>query len=185
MLELHAWHSRTTGLTQPDWVLFDLDPAEGADIAQAIEVAQVLRGMFERLGLPSIPKTTGKRGLHIYVPLAAGHTYDDAQSFALQVGETVAKQLESVTLERSLAQRRGRLYFDCMQNGYGKTAIAPYSPRGARGAPVATPLRWDEVEPGLDPKRFDLRSVPERLAKVGELFAPVLTQGVRLPRYKR
>src|SRR2546428_2503660 len=185
VLEIHAWHSRAESLTQPDWVVFDLDPAEGETIEQAIEVAAVLQGMFERLGLPSIPKTTGKRGLHILVPLAKGHTYEDAESFALQVGETVAKQLKNVTLERSLAKRRGRLYFDCMQNAYGKTVIAPYSLRGVDGAPVSTPLRWSEVEPGLDPRQLNLQTMPQRLRELGDLFAPALTQGVRLPRYKR
>jgi len=185
VLELHAWHSRGASLTQPDWVLFDLDPAEGATIEQAIDVAQVLRGMFERLGLPSLPKTTGKRGLHVYVPLAAGHTYDDAQGFALAVGEAVAKQLPAVTLERSIAKRKGRLYFDCMQNGYGKTAIAPYSPRGIDGAPVAAPLKWSEVQAGLDPKKFNLRTMAQRLRDVGDLFEPALARGVRLPRFGR
>lgn len=185
VLEIHAWHSRASTLTQPDWVVFDLDPAEGETIEQALEVAVVLDGMFERLGLPSVPKTTGKRGLHILVPLAKGHTYEDAQSFALQVGQTVAKQLKNVTLERSLSARKGRLYFDCMQNAYGKTVIAPYSPRGVAGAPVSTPLRWSEVRPGLDPRRFNLRTMPARLREVGDLFAPALLQGVRLPRYKR
>jgi bifunctional non-homologous end joining protein LigD len=185
VLEIHIWHSRVQSLTQPDWVVFDLDPAEGETIEQAVGVAEVLHGMFERLGLPSVPKTTGKRGLHVFVPLAPGHTYEDAQSFALQVGETVAKQLKNVTLERSLAARRGRLYFDCMQNAYGKTVIAPYSLRGVPGAPVSAPLRWSEVRPGLDPRQFNLRTMPQRLQETGDLFAPALTQGVRLPRYKR
>ena len=183
VLEIHAWHSRAQSLTQPDWVVFDLDPAEGHGIEQAIDVAQILRGMFERLGLPSVPKTTGKRGLHVYVPLAKGHTFDDAQAFALKVGEAVAKQVKGVTLERSLSQRKGRLYFDCMQNAYGKTVIAPYSLRGIRGATVAAPLKWAEVEPGLDPAKLNLRTMPERLRKLGDLFEPALTQGVRLPRY--
>ena len=185
VLEIHAWHSRVQSLTQPDWVVFDLDPAEGKTIDQAVEVAQVLQGMFERLGLPSIPKTTGKRGLHILVPLAAGHTYEDAQAFALQVGETVAKQLKNVTLERSKSKRAGRLYFDCLQNAYGKTVVAPYSLRGVPGAPVSTPLRWSEVKPGLDPRELNLRTLPQRLRREGDLFAPALAQGVRLPRYKR
>jgi bifunctional non-homologous end joining protein LigD len=185
VLEIHIWHSRVESLTQPDWVVFDLDPAEGETIEQAVGVAEVLHGMFERLGLPSVPKTTGKRGLHVFVPLAPGHTYEDAQSFALQVGETVAKQLKNVTLERSRAARRGRLYFDCMQNAYGKTVIAPYSLRGVPGAPVSAPLCWSEVQPGLDPRQFSLRTMPQRLREVGDLFAPALTQGVRLPRYKR
>jgi bifunctional non-homologous end joining protein LigD len=185
VLEIHAWHSREPTLTQPDWVVFDLDPAEGQGIDQALEVAAVLDGMFERLGLPSVPKTTGKRGLHILVPLAKGHTFEDASAFALQVGQTVAKQLKNVTLERSLPARKGRLYFDCLQNAYGKTAIAAYSLRGVPGAPVSAPLRWSEVKPGLDPKAFNLRTMPGRLRKEGDLFAPALTQGVRLPRYKR
>jgi bifunctional non-homologous end joining protein LigD len=185
VLEIHAWHSRAQSLTQPDWVVFDLDPAEGRGIEDAVEVAEILRGMFDRLGLPSIPKTSGKRGLHVYVPLAKGHSYDDAQNFALDVGETVAKQLKSVTLERSRSRRDGRLYFDCLQNAYGKTVIAPYSLRGVAGAPVATPLRWSEVRPGLEPASFNLRTLPARLREVGDLFAPVLEQGVRLRRSRR
>ncbi|TMA18693.1 MAG: DNA ligase D [Deltaproteobacteria bacterium] len=185
VIEIHAWHSRAPSLTQPDWVVFDLDPAEGKDVEQAIEVAQILHGMFERLGLPSVPKTTGKRGLHVYVPLAKGHTFDDAQAFGLSVGETVSKQLPTITLERSLSQRRGRLYFDCMQNGYGKTVIAPYSLRGVAGAPVSAPLRWNEVKPGLDPSQFNLRTMPDRLREQGDLFEPALKQGVRLPRFRR
>jgi len=119
------------------------------------------------------------------VPLAPGHTYEDAESFALSVGETVAKQLDTVTLERSVAKRKGRLYFDCMQNGYGKTIVAPYSLRGVDGAPVSTPLRWSEVDASLDPRKFNLRTMPDRLKKVGDLFAPALTAGIRLPRFKR
>ena len=183
VLEVHAWHSRAPSLTQPDWVVFDLDPAEGHGIEQALEVAQILHGMFERLGLPSVPKTTGKRGLHLLVPLARGHSFADAQAFALKVGETVAKQVKGATLERSLSKRVGRLYFDCLQNAYGKTVVAPYSLRGVAGAPVSAPLKWSEVKPGLRPAQFNLRTMPARLAKVGDLFAAALTQGVRLPRF--
>ena len=186
VLELHAWHSRKDSLTMPDWVLFDLDPADGADIEQSIEVAQILHGMFERLSLPSVVKTTGKRGLHVLVPLLPGHTFEDAEAFALQVGETVAKQLPKlVTLERAKAKRHGRLYFDCLQNAYGKTAVAAYSLRGLDGAPVSAPLRWSEVKPGLDPRSFNLKTMPERLRQAGDLFAPARDQGVRLPRYKK
>jgi bifunctional non-homologous end joining protein LigD len=181
VLEVHAWHSREGSLTSPDWVVFDLDPAEGQGLPQAIEVALALRGMFERLGLPSVPKTSGKRGLHLFVPLAPGHTYQDALAFALQVGGAVETLLPQTTLERSLRERRGRLYLDCMQNAYGKTLIAPYSPRPVDGASVSAPLQWSEVQPGLDASAFTLRTMPERLAKVGDLFAEALAAGVRLP----
>ena len=183
VLEVHAWHSRMESLTQPDWVVFDLDPAEGRGIDQAVEVAQLLRGMFDRLGLPCVPKTSGKRGIHLHVPLAKGHTFEDAQSFALQVGETVVQQLPQVTLERALNKRKGRLYFDCLQNAYGKTAVAPYSPRGIYGAPVAAPLRWEEIDEKLDPSKYNLKTMPARLEKLGDLFEPALKNGIRLPRY--
>jgi bifunctional non-homologous end joining protein LigD len=183
-LELHCWHSREGSLGSPDWVVFDLDPAEGRGIEQAIPVAQVLQGMFEQLRLVSFPKTTGKRGLHLLVPLAPGHTYEDAQTFALRVAQTVAQQMPEVTLERSRARRGGRLYLDCLQNGQGKTIVAPYSPRGVDGAPVSAPLRWSEVRPGLDPRVFNLRTMPARLEQVGDLFAPALENGVRLPRFR-
>src|SRR5439155_20659531 len=105
-------------------------------------------------------------GLHIFVPLAKGHTYEDAESFALQVGETVAKQLKNVTLERSLAARRGRLYFDCMQNAYGKTVVAPYSLRGVAGGPGSPPLLWSGVKSGLAPKPIHLREMTAGLAEM-------------------
>jgi bifunctional non-homologous end joining protein LigD len=185
VLEIHAWHSRAQSLTQPDWVVFDLDPADGRGIDQAVEVALLLRGMFDRLGLPSVPKTSGKRGIHLYIPLAKGHTFEDAQQFALQVGETVTQQLEQVTLERSIKKRKGRLYFDCLQNAYGKTIVAAYSPRGIDGAPVSAPLRWEEVNDKLDPAKLNLKTMPERIAKVGDLFEAALRDGIRLSRYNK
>ncbi|MGZ7030750.1 MAG: non-homologous end-joining DNA ligase LigD, partial [Thermoanaerobaculia bacterium] len=88
------------------------------------------------------------------------------------------------TVERSLAKRRGRLYLDCMQNAYGKTVVAPYSPRAIDGAPVSAPLKWEEITKKLDPNKFNIRTMPDRLAKVGDLFAPVLKKGVKLPELK-
>ena len=185
VLEIHPWHSREGSLQSPDWVVFDLDPADGQGIEQTIEVAQALRGMFDRLGLPSLPKTSGKRGLHIYVPLAPGHTYEDSLSFALEVGGAVTKLLPQTTLERAKKDRHGRLYLDCLQNGYGKTLVAAYSPRPIDGAHVSAPLRWSEVTEKLDPSRFTIKTMPARLAEVGDLFAAALEGGVRLPRQQR
>jgi bifunctional non-homologous end joining protein LigD len=175
------WSSREATLEAPDWVVFDLDPAEGQGIAQAVEAALVLRNLFERLGLPSVPKTSGKDGLHVFVPLAPGYTHEQAVTFAASLTTAVAGSLEGVTVERALDKRRGRLYLDAYQNGYGKTVVAPYSPRARDGAPVSAPLAWSEVTRKLDPLRYTVKTIPRRLDKVGDLFAPALRDGARLP----
>ncbi len=182
-LTVHMWSSRAGSLDQPDWVVFDLDPGEGQGIEQAIPVAQALHRLFEQLSLPSVPKTTGKRGLHVLVPLLPGHTHRDAVHFALQIGQAITSVIKEATLERTISKRKGRLYLDCHQNGYGKTIVAPYSPRALDGATVSAPLMWSEVVPGLAVGAFTIATMPARLAKVGDLFAPCLTQGVRLPRF--
>lgn len=184
VLTMHMWSARGKNLESPDWMVFDLDPAKGKGIEQAIEAAIVLRRLFEQLEIPSVPKTSGKRGIHVFVPLKGGHTHDAAVDFACRISETLAKSLDFATTERALSQRRGRLYVDCLQNGYGKTVVAPYSLRAIDGAPVSTPLRWDEVKKGLDPLRFNIRTVPERIARHGDLFAPVLENGIRLPKLR-
>jgi bifunctional non-homologous end joining protein LigD len=184
VLTVHMWSSRAGALSMPDWVVFDLDPAEGKGFEQTIGPALALRRLLDELGIPSAPKTSGKRGLHVLVPLAPGHTHDDAVEFAVKIAGAVAGALPGVTLERALGKRRGRLYLDCYQNGQGKTIVAPYSPRAADGAPVSTPLRWSEVKEGLDPAAFTIRTLPARLAEVGDLFRAALEGGVRLPRLR-
>jgi len=184
VLTTHMWSSRGANLESPDWMVFDLDPAKGKGIEQAIDAALVLRKLFEQLGLPSVPKTSGKRGIHVLVPLLPGHTHEDAVNFACKIAEVVASKVPYATVERSLAQRKGRLYFDCLQNGYGKTIVAPYSLRAIDGAPASAPLLWSEVTKKLDPGKFNLRTMPDRFAKVGDLFRPAIEGGVRLPRLR-
>jgi bifunctional non-homologous end joining protein LigD len=181
VLTIHMWASRAQSLNEPDWLVFDLDPAKGKGIEQAIEAAIIMRGLLENLELPSIPKTSGKRGIHVFVPLARGYSHEDANEFACNIAAAVTKQVPTMTVERSLNQRRGRLYLDCMQNAYGKTMVAPYSPRAINGAPVSAPLKWEEVTKKLDPLKFNIRNMPDRVAKVGDLFAPVLSKGAKLP----
>jgi bifunctional non-homologous end joining protein LigD len=176
------WTSRVGSLDAPDWVVFDLDPSESQGMAPVVEAALVLRGLFDKLGLPSVPKTSGLSGLHVLVPLAPGHTHDAALAFARTIGAAVARALPEVTVERTPRRRAGRLYLDCLQNGYGKTIVAPYVLRARDGAPVSTPLAWDEVTRRLDPSRFTLRTMPRRLERVGDLFEAALAGGVRLPR---
>ena len=184
VLTVHMWSSHAPTLEEPDWFVFDLDPAKGKGIEQAIEAAGIIRGLLENLQLPSVPKTSGKRGIHIFVPLAPGYTHEQAADFACSLSAAVASKVPTITMERSLAQRRGRLYLDCMQNGYGKTMVAPYSLRAIDGAPVSAPLKWEEINKKLDPKKFNLRTMPDRLAKVGDLFADVFKNRAKLPALK-
>jgi bifunctional non-homologous end joining protein LigD len=182
VLTVHMWSSRGESLEQPDWILFDLDPAKGKGIEQAIEAAGVIRRVLDTLELPGVPKTSGKRGIHVLVPLAPGSTQEEVLEFACSVAAAVAAKVPTMTVERSLAKRRGRLYLDCMQNGYGKTVVAPYSLRAIDGAPVSAPLKWSEITKKLDPLKFNIHTMPDRLAKVGDLFAEVFKNRVKLPR---
>jgi len=181
-LTLHMWSSRLPHLSEPDWVVFDLDPGENG-WEDLIRVAIALRGMLEHLGLQSLPKTSGKRGMHVLVPIAPGHTHADALNFAVAVARTLEQGMPQIaTTERSIRDRRGRLYVDALQNGMGKTLVVPYSIRALEGAPVSTPLKWQEVTPKLNPIDFNLKTVPARIEDVGDLFAIALSGRQRLPR---
>lgn len=180
VLTMHMWSSRGSDLEKPDWMVFDLDPAKGKGIEQAVEVALVLRRLFEDLEIPSIPKTSGKRGIHVFVPLERGPSHEQAAAFAIRLADAIASRLPNATTERAIAKRRGRLYLDALQNGYGKTVVAPYSLRALDGAPVSAPLRWSEVTRRLDPLKYNLRTMPGRLQKVGDLFETELGKGIRL-----
>jgi bifunctional non-homologous end joining protein LigD len=141
-----------------------------------------MRKLLDHLELASFPKTSGKRGIHVFVPIVSGYSHEEANEFACSLGAAVTSKVPFMTVERSLAQRKGRLYLDCMQNGYGKTIVAPYSLRAIDGAPVSAPLQWSEVTKRLDPLKFNLRSMPRRLDKVGDLFEDVLKKKARLPK---
>jgi bifunctional non-homologous end joining protein LigD len=184
VLTMHMWSSRGASLNEPDWLVFDLDPAKGKGIAQAIDAAIVMRGLLENLGVPSVPKTSGKRGIHVFVPLVAGYSHEQAADFACAIAGAVSAEVPYMTVERSIEKRRGRLYLDCMQNGYGKTMVAPYSLRAIDGAPVSAPLKWEEITKKLDPLKFNLRTMPNRLAKMGDLFARVFEKRAKLPDLK-
>jgi bifunctional non-homologous end joining protein LigD len=182
-LELHMWHSRVPHLSEPDWVVFDLDPGKGP-FEDLVTVAQALHGLLDKLGLCSVPKTSGRRGLHVLVPICRGHNYADTLDFAVAITRALEHALGDIaTTERSVGKRGGRLYLDALQNAEGKTIIAPYSLRGVEDATVSTPLRWSEVTWRLDPSRFTLKTLRSRLDKLGDLFAPALHGQQRLPRF--
>ena len=181
-IEQNLWMSRLPSLDTPDFVLFDLDPGEQVPFEVVIEVAQALKARLDLLGLAGYPKTSGSRGMHVYVPLAPQYSYDHSRHLAELVSLLVAHDVpDLVTCERSLRRRRkDRVYLDFLQNGWGKTVPPPYSLRARPGAQVSAPLRWEEVRSGLDPSQFHLRSIWERLETQGDLFAETLEKRQRL-----
>jgi len=172
-IERHPWHSRITQLGRPDWVVFDLDP-ENVDFTVVCETALTTRDVLASLGLESYVKTSGSRGLHIYVPVKSGaHDYAEAARFAELVARLVVRERPEVaTVERALKKRRhARIYVDHMQNARGKSIVAPYSVRPGPRAPVSTPLTWDEVKrKKIRPQDFTIKNIPARLQRTGDLF---------------
>jgi bifunctional non-homologous end joining protein LigD len=173
-IDMNAWYSRVDKPHRPDFVLFDLDPSPDVGFPETIEVAQLVREALELLEVECYAKTSGSRGIHILVPIARRHTYDDTRRFAEVVAGAIARANPGLaTTEWSKKKRRGVL-IDANQNGAGKTIASVYSVRPRAGAPVSTPLRWEEVRPGLDPAAFTMDAVLDRVARHGDLFEPVL-----------
>lgn len=177
-IEINVWNSKVPKLDNPDYMVIDLDP-EGVEIRDVIRVARSVHEVLSGIGATSFPKTSGSRGIHIYVPLGAKYTFDQAEQFAHLVALAVNLHLPEITsLIRSPKKRQGKVYIDYLQNGRGKTMAAPYSLRPKPGAPVSTPLSWDEVKSGLDPKKFNIKTIFGRLQSSGDLFKGVVGKGI-------
>jgi bifunctional non-homologous end joining protein LigD len=173
-IDLHAWSSRVDKPERPDWVMFDLDPSEGATFEDVVTVARLVKDTLDLLELESFPKTSGSRGIHVLVPLARRHTFSEAREFAAIVGSALERTHPGlVTTQWAKSKRKGVLV-DANQNRPGATNAMAYSVRPRAGAPVSTPLRWDEVVPGLDPSAFTMDAVLDRVARHGDLFAGAL-----------
>jgi bifunctional non-homologous end joining protein LigD len=173
-IDLNTWYSRVDRLERPDFVLFDLDPAADVGFPETVEVALLVKQILDTLGLESFVKTSGSDGIHVLVPIERRSTYDDTRQFAEIVAGALARTHRGlVTTEWSKAKRRGVL-IDANQNGEGKTIASVYSVRPKEGAPVSTPLRWDEVNEKLDPAHFTMDVVRRRVAEHGDLFEGVL-----------
>ncbi|HYH84560.1 MAG TPA: non-homologous end-joining DNA ligase [Pyrinomonadaceae bacterium] len=176
-IERHPWHSRVENLERPDWLVFDLDPGEGVAFETICEVAVGTRRVLERLGLESYPKTSGSRGLHVYVPVRAIYDYERIAELAEQVATVVAREHADVaTIERSKRKRGMRMiYVDHMQNARGKSVVAPYSARPKPCATVSAPLEWSEVErKKITTADFHIGNMLRRIERKGDLFRPVL-----------
>ncbi|HEY3070703.1 MAG TPA: DNA ligase D [Gaiellaceae bacterium] len=173
-IDMNVWYSRMDKPDRPDFVLFDLDPSPDVGFKETVQVALLIKDVLDALGLEGFPKTSGSDGIHVLVPIERRYTYADTREFA----EIVAKTLERthhglVTTQWSKAKRRGVL-IDANQNGEGKTIASVYSVRPREGAPVSTPLRWDEVTEDLDPRDYTMEVVLGRIQREGDLYEPVL-----------
>lgn len=188
-IELHTSLARADAIERPTMLVFDLDPGPGADLVACCEVSLVLHGLFDRLGLRTVAKTSGSKGLQVYLPLNRPDvTYDDTKPFAKAVAELLERQMPDLVVSRQTkALREGRVLVDWSQNDEHKTTVNVYSVRARERPTVSTPVGWDEVaacrEAG-DPELlvFDTAAVLERIAERGDLFAPALTEVQELPR---
>ncbi len=173
-LEFHV-EANLVGTYYPTYLAMDLDPSLPEAFDDVAEIALQLREVLRGLGLLSIPKTSGKTGLHVFVPIVARYTYEETR----EVSKFIARYMEErmplrVTLERLVERRTTKVYFDYLQLWRGKTMAAAYSPRAGAAPTVSTPLSWTEIEEGVHPSDFTILSVPRRIESVGDLFLSVV-----------
>jgi len=174
-IDLHPWLSRVGSPDAPDWAVLDLDP-KAAPFAHVVRIARAAGRLLRGIGLRPLLKTSGKFGMHVFVPLQPGYTYEHSRMFVEAVARVLVRELPDIaTVERLPDRREGKVYLDFLQNRRSQTVVPPYVVRPVRGASVSTPLAWDELEDGdLSPQRFTLHTVPDRVQARGDLFRPAL-----------
>ena len=177
-IDLNQWYARCDDTDRPDYLHFDLDPVKGATFAQVREAALVLKGTLDSLKMPSYPKTTGSRGIHVYVPIVRGPTQKDVWSVAKTISISLAgAHPRLLTAEYRVSRRpTERVLVDYNQNAWGRTLASVYSVRPHPSAAVSTPVEWTEIERGLAIEDFRIDNVPARVAARGDLYAPLLAR---------
>jgi bifunctional non-homologous end joining protein LigD len=172
---LNQWYSRCDDIHRPDYIHFDLDPVDGTPFARVREVALIVGEALDKLKMKSFAKTTGASGIHIYVPIVRGPLQKQVWTFAKALAQSLAeKHPKVVTAEYRIARRpRGRVLVDYNQNAWGKTLASVYSVRPQRQPTVSTPVTWKEIEAGVEIGDFTISNVPARVAKLGDLWAPL------------
>jgi bifunctional non-homologous end joining protein LigD len=176
-IDLNTWYSRVDRPDRPDYVVFDLDPPEEPDsFAQAIEVAHLLRELLDEVELPGYVKTSGADGIHVLAPIQRRASFDETYAFAEAASRLLEERHPGLVTTEWLKRKRTGVLADHRQNGWGKTIASVYSVRPKPGAPVSTPLRWEELTPDVRPQAFTRDVVLDRVAGLGDLFAPVLEE---------
>jgi bifunctional non-homologous end joining protein LigD len=175
-IDLNQWYARCDDVDRPDYVHFDLDPVPGATFPKVLEAALIVRESLESLGMTPLVKTTGSKGVHIYVPIVRGPLQKAVWTFAKALAQELASQHPKLlTAEYKIAKRpRGRVLVDYNQNAWGRTLASIYSPRPKPRAPVSTPVTWAEVEHGFEITDFRMDNVPGRVAELGDLWKALL-----------
>lgn len=180
-IEMNPWNSTVKKPDHPTWCIIDLDPSKTTKFEQVIEAAQTTKSVLDSLGVDCYCKTSGSTGLHIYIPLGAKYDYDLSKEFARVIVTLVHEQIPKFTsLERTIKDRKGKMYLDFLQNRPHATVSAPYSLRPKPGATVSMPLHWDEVKKGLKMSDFTIHNAIERMRSEGDIFKPVLGKGINL-----
>jgi bifunctional non-homologous end joining protein LigD len=174
-IDMNAWYSRVDKPERPDFVLFDLDPPDGG-FALGARVAHYVRAAVEEVGLRSYVKTSGADGVHVLVPVTRRASYEDTRTFAEAISERLVDDHPGEVTTEWLKRKREGVYLDARQNGPGKTIASVYSVRPKPGAPVSTPLRWEELHERVDPRSFTMTAVLERVEQEGDVFRPVLDE---------
>lgn len=187
VLEIHTWGSRVEDFEHPDRLTFDLDPGPGVAWPDVVRAAGLVRDTLSGVGLAAYAKTTGGKGLHVVTPIVPGPEWDEARAFARSVAEAIAQaRPDEYTSKMSKAERPGRVFIDYVRNGREATAIAAFSPRAREGAPVSTPVTWDELARGIDPRELTMRTIPERVARLkSDPWAGYGSAGREIPRAGR
>jgi bifunctional non-homologous end joining protein LigD len=178
-IDMNAWYSRVDKPRRPDVVVFDLDPPEGG-FALAVRVAHLVREALEALGLRSYVKTSGADGIHVLVPIARRSTFEQTYEIAERVSRSLEARHPGLVTTEWLKGKRSGVLVDHRQNGWGKTIASVYSVRPRPGAPVSTPLRWEELTEDVAPRQFGMREVLARIEREGDLYEPVLRGGQAL-----
>jgi len=174
-IEIHPWLSRQNSILNPDYIVFDLDPYENCPFERVVDIALLLKQLLDDMGLRAYIKTSGAEGLHIYLPVVDKYDYNQVRNWAGKIaGMICTARPDIATIERSISKRGQRIYVDYMQNVIGKTICAPYSVRPRHGAPVSTPVRWEELR-DISPGDFNIKNIFDRLKKTGDLFSAVVT----------
>ena len=181
-IEINPWNSTTKSLDKPDYLIIDIDPSDNNDFEQVITTAIAFKKLLDKAGAASFCKTSGATGLHIYVPMGKKYLYDTVKDFAHSLCMIVNEELpEFTSLERNLAKRgKDHIYLDYLQNRRGQTIACAYSLRPKVGGTISTPLLWEEVKTGLHPSQFNIKTLPDRLKKLGDIFKGVLGNGVNI-----